>query len=60
MSQEGFLQFLMGEENNVVTPELLDLSHEMVQPLAHYFINSSHNTYLTGKLIHSHIFKQSN
>ena len=52
MSQEGFLQFLMGEENNVVTPELLDLSHEMVQPLAHYFINSSHNTYLTGHQLH--------
>lgn len=51
MSQEGFLKFLMGEENNVVAPELLDLSHEMVQPLAHYFINSSHNTYLTGHQI---------
>ena len=49
MTQEAFLKFLMGEENNVVAPELLDLSHEMVQPLSHYFINSSHNTYLTGE-----------
>ncbi|VDI64863.1 phosphatidylinositol phospholipase C, beta [Mytilus galloprovincialis] len=48
VTQEGFLKFLMGEENNVVAPELLDLSQEMTHPLAHYFINSSHNTYLTG------------
>ncbi|XP_050405762.2 1-phosphatidylinositol 4,5-bisphosphate phosphodiesterase beta-1 isoform X2 [Patella vulgata] len=48
MSQEGFLKFLMSEENNLIPPEKLDLSEDMNQPLAHYFINSSHNTYLTG------------
>lgn len=50
LSQEGFLKFLMGEENNVIAPELLDLSQEMTHPLSHYFINSSHNTYLTGNV----------
>ncbi|ESO90162.1 hypothetical protein LOTGIDRAFT_123959 [Lottia gigantea] len=48
LSQEGFLKFLMSEDNNLIPPEKLDLSEDMNQPLAHYFINSSHNTYLTG------------
>ncbi|KAK2173609.1 hypothetical protein NP493_864g02015 [Ridgeia piscesae] len=48
LSQEGFLQYLLGEHNALITPEKLDLSEDMDQPLAHYFINSSHNTYLSG------------
>ncbi|XP_060592659.1 1-phosphatidylinositol 4,5-bisphosphate phosphodiesterase beta-1-like isoform X3 [Ruditapes philippinarum] len=47
-SQEGFLKFLMSEDNNLIPAEYLDLSQDMTQPLSHYFINSSHNTYLTG------------
>lgn len=50
LSQEGFLKFLLSEDNNIVPPDSLDLSHDMKQPLAHYFVNSSHNTYLQGKL----------
>ncbi|XP_059176401.1 1-phosphatidylinositol 4,5-bisphosphate phosphodiesterase classes I and II-like isoform X4 [Physella acuta] len=48
LSQEGFLKFLMSEDNNLIPPDKLDISEDMDQPLAHYFINSSHNTYLTG------------
>lgn len=48
LSKEGFLRFLMSDENNVIPADKLDLSEDMNQPLAHYFINSSHNTYLTG------------
>ncbi|XP_078316374.1 1-phosphatidylinositol 4,5-bisphosphate phosphodiesterase classes I and II-like isoform X3 [Crassostrea virginica] len=48
LSQEGFLKFLLSEDNNIVPPDSLDLSHDMKQPLAHYFVNSSHNTYLQG------------
>lgn len=48
LSTEGFLKFLMGEENNLIPADYLDLSQDMTQPLTHYFINSSHNTYLTG------------
>lgn len=47
-SVEGFLRYLMGADNPIVSPEKFDLSLDMDQPLNHYFINSSHNTYLTG------------
>lgn len=50
LSLEGFLKFLMSEDNNLIPGDKLDLSEDMSQPLAHYFINSSHNTYLTGDL----------
>ncbi|XP_060077533.1 1-phosphatidylinositol 4,5-bisphosphate phosphodiesterase beta-1-like [Ylistrum balloti] len=50
LSQEGFLMFLMSDENQSIAPDLLDLSHDMTQPLSHYFINSSHNTYLCHQL----------
>ncbi|KAG7243279.1 hypothetical protein INR49_011726 [Caranx melampygus] len=43
----GFQSVLGGEENSVVPPERLDVIDDMNQPLSHYFINSSHNTYLT-------------
>ncbi|XP_063534095.1 1-phosphatidylinositol 4,5-bisphosphate phosphodiesterase classes I and II [Cydia strobilella] len=48
---DGFLRFLMSEDNPIVAPNKLDLSDDMDQPMAHYFINSSHNTYLTGHQI---------
>jgi len=48
MSPEGFLRFLLSEDNSIVSADKFDLSHDMEQPLCHYFINSSHNTYLTG------------
>lgn len=49
LSQDGFLRYLLSEENAVLPPEKFDLSDDMNQPLSHYFINSSHNTYLTGR-----------
>ncbi|KAE8600889.1 hypothetical protein XENTR_v10013440 [Xenopus tropicalis] len=48
ISVEGFMNYLSGEENGVVPPEKLDLNEDMSQPVSHYFINSSHNTYLTA------------
>ncbi|CAH1646804.1 unnamed protein product [Spodoptera littoralis] len=48
---DGFLRFLMSEDNPIVAPSKMDLCDDMEQPLAHYFINSSHNTYLTGHQI---------
>uniref|UniRef100_A0A8C0D278 1-phosphatidylinositol 4,5-bisphosphate phosphodiesterase n=1 Tax=Balaenoptera musculus TaxID=9771 RepID=A0A8C0D278_BALMU len=48
MSMEGFSRYLGGEENGILPLEALDLSTDMTQPLSAYFINSSHNTYLTA------------
>ncbi|XP_069374916.1 1-phosphatidylinositol 4,5-bisphosphate phosphodiesterase beta-3 [Paralichthys olivaceus] len=47
ISLQAFIQYLGGEENSIVPPEQLDIIDDMNQPLSHYFINSSHNTYLT-------------
>uniref|UniRef100_A0A8C2K6N1 phosphoinositide phospholipase C n=1 Tax=Cyprinus carpio TaxID=7962 RepID=A0A8C2K6N1_CYPCA len=51
ISVEGFARYLISEENSVIPPEKLDQSEDMSFPLSHYFINSSHNTYLTGTAI---------
>lgn len=48
LSFEGFLRYLLSEDNAIIAPEKIDLSQDMDQPMNHYFINSSHNTYLTG------------
>ncbi|KAM9355316.1 1-phosphatidylinositol 4,5-bisphosphate phosphodiesterase beta-1 [Pholidichthys leucotaenia] len=48
ISVEGFARYLNGEENSIIPPEKLDQSEDMTFPLSHYFINSSHNTYLTA------------
>ncbi|XP_065111125.1 1-phosphatidylinositol 4,5-bisphosphate phosphodiesterase beta-1 isoform X2 [Paramisgurnus dabryanus] len=48
ISVEGFARYLISEENSVIPPEKLDQSEDMTYPLSHYFINSSHNTYLTA------------
>lgn len=49
LSCEGFCRYLMSDETAPVFLDRLELYQEMDQPLAHYFINSSHNTYLTGR-----------
>lgn len=39
----------MSDENAPVFLDRLDIYMEMDQPLSHYYINSSHNTYLSGR-----------
>ncbi|XP_014326934.1 1-phosphatidylinositol 4,5-bisphosphate phosphodiesterase beta-2 [Xiphophorus maculatus] len=48
ISPEGFLFFLMGSETSVVMQDKLAKCQDMTQPVPHYFIKSSHNTYLTA------------
>jgi len=51
LSVDGFMWFLMSEDNLVMSTERLLRLDNMEAPLAHYFIESSHNTYLTGHQI---------
>jgi hypothetical protein len=48
MSWESFSQYLLSYDNLIIDPSKLGLFMDMDKPLAHYFISSSHNTYLTG------------
>ncbi|XP_041468034.1 1-phosphatidylinositol 4,5-bisphosphate phosphodiesterase beta-4-like isoform X5 [Lytechinus variegatus] len=49
LSSDGLCRYLMSDENAPVFLDRLELYQDMEQPLSHYFINSSHNTYLTGR-----------
>eukprot|EP00052_Salpingoeca_macrocollata_P004747 m.43261 g.43261 ORF g.43261 m.43261 type:complete len:1105 (+) comp14423_c0_seq3:89-3403(+) len=46
---DGLTQFLLSEEGDLFNPVMkTEVYQDMSRPLAHYFISSSHNTYLTG------------
>ncbi|XP_065917924.1 1-phosphatidylinositol 4,5-bisphosphate phosphodiesterase beta-1-like [Dysidea avara] len=47
----GMWRFLASEESNLVDMSQLGLVMDMSQPLSHYYINSSHNTYCNGAQI---------
>ncbi|XP_036408122.1 1-phosphatidylinositol 4,5-bisphosphate phosphodiesterase delta-3-A-like [Megalops cyprinoides] len=47
MTQNGFTMYMLSVENDVFNPKHAVVYQDMTQPLAHYFISSSHNTYLT-------------
>ncbi|XP_019728335.1 1-phosphatidylinositol 4,5-bisphosphate phosphodiesterase delta-4 isoform X1 [Hippocampus comes] len=46
MSLDGFQMYLCSPEGSIFKPDRLGLYQDMSQPLSHYFISSSHNTYL--------------
>ncbi|CAH2302728.1 1-phosphatidylinositol 4,5-bisphosphate phosphodiesterase delta-3 [Pelobates cultripes] len=48
MMLEGFMMYLLSEEGDVFNHEHKKVYQDMTQPLSHYFISSSHNTYLTN------------
>ncbi|XP_063101209.1 1-phosphatidylinositol 4,5-bisphosphate phosphodiesterase delta-4 isoform X3 [Cavia porcellus] len=48
LSMDGFLSYLCSKDGDIFNPVCLPVYQDMTQPLSHYFINSSHNTYLVG------------
>ncbi|XP_055342779.1 1-phosphatidylinositol 4,5-bisphosphate phosphodiesterase beta-1-like [Paramacrobiotus metropolitanus] len=51
LSLDGFIRFLMSDSNAIISSTCYTLHQDMSQPLSHYMINSSHNTYLLGAQI---------
>ncbi|XP_073344301.1 1-phosphatidylinositol 4,5-bisphosphate phosphodiesterase delta-1a isoform X2 [Pagrus major] len=46
MTKDGFLMYLHQEEGSIFNPAHKHVYQDMHQPLNHYYISSSHNTYL--------------
>lgn len=49
LTKDGLIRYLMSDENAPVFLDRLDFYMDMDQPLCAYYINSSHNTYLSGR-----------
>ncbi|KAJ0016050.1 hypothetical protein NQD34_014340 [Periophthalmus magnuspinnatus] len=47
MTPNGFTMYMLSKENCVFDPAHARVYQDMNHPLSHYFISSSHNTYLT-------------
>ncbi|XP_017288820.1 inactive phospholipase C-like protein 2 [Kryptolebias marmoratus] len=46
LSLDGFSNYLMSPECHIFDPEQKSVCQDMNQPVTHYYINASHNTYL--------------
>uniref|UniRef100_A0A7N8YB36 Phosphoinositide phospholipase C n=1 Tax=Mastacembelus armatus TaxID=205130 RepID=A0A7N8YB36_9TELE len=46
LSKDGFLMYLQNPDALILNPDHQEVYQDMSQPLNHYFISSSHNTYL--------------
>uniref|UniRef100_A0A8C9YUK3 Phosphoinositide phospholipase C n=1 Tax=Sander lucioperca TaxID=283035 RepID=A0A8C9YUK3_SANLU len=46
MTKDGFLMYMHQEDGSILNPAHKPVYQDMHQPLNHYFISSSHNTYL--------------
>lgn len=44
---DGFMMYLLSAAGDILNQEHTRVHQDMSQPLSHYFISSSHNTYLT-------------
>ncbi|XP_041434535.1 1-phosphatidylinositol 4,5-bisphosphate phosphodiesterase delta-3 isoform X2 [Xenopus laevis] len=48
MMMEGFMMYLLSDDGDIFNQKHRTVYQDMTQPLCHYFISSSHNTYLTN------------
>ncbi|KAM6178402.1 1-phosphatidylinositol 4,5-bisphosphate phosphodiesterase delta-4 [Rhynchocyon petersi] len=48
LSMDGFLNYLCSEDGDIFNPACRSIYQDMTRPLSHYYISSSHNTYLVG------------
>lgn len=46
LSLDGFTKYLISPECHIFDPEHKKVCQDMTQPVSHYYINASHNTYL--------------
>lgn len=46
LSKDGFLMYMQNPEASALNSDHKEVYQDMSQPLSHYFISSSHNTYL--------------
>ncbi|KJE88621.1 phospholipase C-eta2 [Capsaspora owczarzaki ATCC 30864] len=53
LSYEGLFNFLASTDNDLFNPAHNRIYQDMSQPLTHYFVASSHNTYLLGDQLRS-------
>ncbi|KAL2945557.1 Phosphoinositide phospholipase C 2 [Bienertia sinuspersici] len=51
LNLEAFFRYLFGDLNPPLAP--LGVHHDMTAPLAHYFLYTGHNSYLTGNQLSS-------
>ncbi|NXL95890.1 PLCD3 phosphodiesterase, partial [Alectura lathami] len=51
MMLDGFMMYLLSAAGDILNQEHTKVHQDMSQPLCHYFISSSHNTYLTHNQI---------
>lgn len=52
LNKHHFTRYLFGSGNTLANPHLYTNDQDMAKPLNHYYIASSHNTYLTGHQLH--------
>nr|XP_005282916.1 1-phosphatidylinositol 4,5-bisphosphate phosphodiesterase delta-3 isoform X2 [Chrysemys picta bellii] len=51
MMLDGFMMYLLSAAGDILNQEHANVYQDMSQPLCHYFISTSHNTYLTDNQI---------